>query len=127
MPYPWASFGGFIFTREEHSIWGTDAGWFLSPSYARSRPLGSNYDVIAALSIGSAERSFEIILSAARLQALVTFTNTKQLFTDWGRPIPDSRQAFISEVVPLEELVSDSKRTGTRVRKYRTRIALVSA
>lgn len=124
--YPWPSFGGFSFRKEEHAIYGTDAGWTNAPTYARNRPLGSDSDVITALSIGSAERTFEIILTPERFAALFNLLNTKGLFTDWERPIPDSRQAFLSELVPLANVISSDTR-ATAQRKRHCRVTFISA
>lgn len=124
--YPWPSFGGFQFKPTEHEIWATDVGWVRTPSYSRDRPLGSDTDVIIALSIGSADRSFELILTPARFDALEQLMNTTAIFTDWGRPIPDSRLAFLTEVSAIEDVISYS-RDGTAIRKRRTRVALASA
>lgn len=126
MPYPWPSYGGFRFKRDENAIWGTDNGWALAPNYNRQRPLGSASDVITTLSIGSAERTFECYLTIERFNALQGLLNTKALFTDWARPTPDSRQAFLSEVTPVEESFG-IKPDGLVKRKRRVRITFVSA
>lgn len=126
MPYPWPSFGGFVFRREEHIIWGTDVGWAESPSYSRQRPFGSETDSIISLAIGSAERQFEINLTPTRMAALRLMLNARALLTDWARPTPDSRMAFLTEITPLEEVISFS-REATAARKYRVRLAFVSA
>lgn len=126
MPFPFAGFGGFLFRREEHSIWGTDVGWALTPAYNRTRILGSSTDVITTLSIGSAERTFELNLTPERFAALQSLLNTSGLFTDWGRPSPDSRMAFLSDVTPLEDIISNDHLL-TSQRKRRARVTLVSA
>lgn len=124
--YPWPSFGGFQFTRAETAIFGTDQGWALTPSYSRSRPLGSSTDVITTLSIGSADRTFECYLTQDRFTILLSLLNTKALFTDWKRPTPDSRSAFLSEVTQIDEGYSQVY-TGPAKRLIRTRIVLISA
>ena len=124
--YPFPSFGGFQFKRDETAIWGTDIGWAKTPAYNRQRPLGSAADVTVALSIGSAERSFEINLTPTRFAALEQMLNTRAIFTDWGRPTPDSRMAFLSEVIPVEDIVSHIP-NGIDRRKRHVRIVLVSA
>lgn len=127
MSYPWPSFGGFKFKREEHILWGSDSGWALAPSIAVGRPHGSATNVITTLAIGSAERTFEINLSVARFSALQLLLNSKAVFTDWGRPLPDSRMAFLSTVTPTDpELISNNP-NGIANRKIRTKIALISA
>lgn len=126
MPYPFPSFGGFNFQRSEYPIFGTDQGWNISPSYQRSRPLGSAIDVIVTSSIGSADRSFECYLTPERYQQLFNMVNTRAVFTDWDRPTPDSRNAFLSEISRVDEAYSNMK-AGPTVRKFRTRVALVSA
>lgn len=125
MPYPWASFSGFFFHREETAIYGTDIGWVKTPSYSRQRPLGTATDVITTLSIGSAERTFELHLTPARYTALESLLNSQGLFTDWTRPTPDSRQAFLAEVSPLGDVISYSK-DGTAIRKRHARVTLVT-
>jgi len=124
--YPWPSYGGFLFKRTEHEIWATDIGWVRSPSYSRDRPSGSDTDVVIALAIGSADRTFELVLTPARFDALEQLINTTAVLTDWGRPLPDSRLAFLTEVTPLEDVISYSP-DGTSIRKRRTRVAFVSA
>lgn len=127
MPYPWPSLGAFRFTREETPIYGTDIGWQATPSYSRQRPLGSTVDVITTLSIGSYERSFEVFLSQERFDAFFTLLNSSALFTDWKRPVPDSRQAFLSEVSRVEQAGYGRKPNGLYKPKIRTRVVLVSA
>jgi fructose-1,6-bisphosphatase/inositol monophosphatase family enzyme len=125
MAYPWAGFGAFLFQREEWPLPDTDTGWNRSPSINRSRPLGSATDDIVALAIGSAERSFECHLSPSRYAALEALVNTTNSFTDWSRPIPDSRSAYLAKVTQLAwvaALCSD----GSTERKIRARIELVS-
>lgn len=125
MSYPWPSLGGFQFYREETPIWGTDAGWVSTPSYNRQRPLGSGNDIINALSIGSAERTFEVYLTPQRFNSLQILLNSKALFTDWDKPVPGSRMAFLSEVTPLENAIGYYP-DGIHKRKRRTRITLIS-
>lgn len=122
--YPYPSFSGFQFKREEH--WYTDTNWTKSPNYQRTRPLGSATDNAIALSIGSAERSFELYLSPERYAQLEAMINTKGLLTDWGRPIPDSRQAFLTEVTPSQDVYS-YKPTGIVGRKIPTKITFITA
>lgn len=127
MPYPWASFGGFMFRKEEQPIWGTDVGWNLQPTVARVRPLGTSTDVTTVLSIGSAERSFELWMTIDRYNALKTLMTTRALFTDWLRPVPDSRQAVLMEVTPLADGFGNSVVENSMARKKQVRITLVSA
>lgn len=125
--YPWPSFGGFQFHRDETAVYGTDTGWNIAPNYSRQRPLGSAIDAITTLSIGSAERSFEAYLTPERFQILFSMINTKAVFTDWTRPTPDSRNAFLSDVTQVNTGVFSYKRNGPITRKILARIALVSA
>lgn len=127
MPYPWFSAGGFRFRREEMPIYGTDTGWLRTPSYNRQRPLGTSVDVVNAIAIGSAERSFEVNLTPARYAVLESLLNTQFLFTDWRRPIPDSRNAFLSEVAGTIQDQIGHRPDGIPQRKIRTRISLISA
>lgn len=127
MPYPWPSLGGFKFEKDEQALWESDAGWIPSPNYVRQRPLGTASDVVTTLSIGSMERSFEVIMTPARFNALFTLLNTKVLFTDWTRPIPDSRQVFIAELQPQGDVVAKGFTEGVNRRKRRVRVTLISA
>lgn len=122
--YPFPSFGGFNFQREEHFY--TDTNWVKSPSYQRSKPLGSSTDVAIALSIGSSERSFELYLSPTRFAQLEGMLNTKAVLTDWARPVPDSRQAFLTEVTANPDVYS-YKPTGKVDRKIPTKITFITA
>lgn len=125
MAAPWAGFGGMQFNKEEHAIWGTDPGWNNAPKISRTSPLGSATDVMTALAIGSRDRVFEMFLTPARFEALRSLINTTGLFTDWERPIPDSRQAFLVNVESMENVIS-SDTHATKQRKIHTRVTLVS-
>lgn len=125
MAYPFAGFGSFLFQRDEWPLPDTDIGWNRSSSINRSRPLGASTDDIVALAIGSAERSLECHLSPARFASLEALVNTTNTFTDWSRPTPDSRSAYLAKVTQLSwvaALCSD----GSTERKIRTRVELVS-
>lgn len=122
--YPYPSFGGFQFHKDES--WYSDTNWVKIPSYQRSRPLGSATDVAIALSIGSAERSFELYLTPTRFSQLEGMVNTTAQFTDRGRPIPDSRQAFLTEVTPNQDVYSYQP-TGIVGRKIPTKVTFITA
>ena len=122
--YPYPSFGGFQFKRDEHFY--SDTNWVKTPSYQRQRPLGTGTDVAIALSIGSAERTFELYLTPTRFAQLEGMLNTTGLLTDWGRPIPDSRQAFLTEVTPSSDVYS-YKPTGITGRKIPTKLTFITA
>lgn len=121
--YPWPSFGAFQFLREETAHFNTDAGWNLSPSYVTQRPLGSGTSVSVTTAIGSADRSFELTLAPARLALLQTFLNTVALFTDWSRPLPDSRLAKLTEVSSVDYGAGGP---GFNLQRIRTKISLLS-
>lgn len=125
MPYPWAGFGSFLFTREEQPLFGSDVGWQRLPSIDRSRPLGSATDSIVTLAVGSTTRAFECYLSPSRLSTLSGLVNTSATFTDWERPTPDSRSAFLRSLMPLQKLavVCDD---GVTRQRLRVRVELVS-
>ena len=125
MTYPWAGFGAFVFQREEWPLIGTDNGWNRSPSISRSRPLGSATDDIVALAIGSAERSFECLLTPARFASLEALVNTIGTLVDWSRPTPDSRSAYLAKVSQMGWVAAICEDGQTR-RKIRTRLELVS-
>jgi len=104
---------------------GSDSGWNLKPSYDRSTPLGSAKDSIVTLAIGSAERSFELYLSPARFSTLLALLNTQQTFTDWERPLPESRSVFVADV-SQKEWVAVLCSDGTTQKRVRVGISLVS-
>lgn len=123
--YPWPSFGSFQFKPKETALFGSDQGWGLSPSFVQQRPVGATKDHIAATSIGSASRSFEIYLEPARFAILESLLNTVDTFTDWERPTPDSREAFLSEVSPQEKIFHMSN-DGLIKPVIRVRVSLLS-
>lgn len=126
MAYPWPSFEDFLFTREEQPIFGSDTGWQRDPSYARSRPLGSNIDSIVTLAIGSAIRSWECYLSPSRFTVLEALVNYSGTLTDWANPTPDSRGAFLLRVTPIDQYVSVTCSDGTTQQRVRTRVEFIS-
>lgn len=121
--YPYPSFGGFQFKRDEHFY--TDTNWVKTPSYQRQRPLGSATDVALALAIGSAERSFELYLTPTRFAQIEAMLNTRATLTDWGRPVPDSREAFLIEITPSQDVYS-YKPTGITGRKIPTKLTFIT-
>ena len=125
MSFPWSGFASFLFTREEIPIFGTDMGWQRLPSIDRTRPLGSATDSIVTTAAGSATRSFEIYLSPTRLAALEALVNTTATFTDWERPTPDSRSAFLRALLNLERLAVKCN-DGTTRQRFRVRVELIS-
>lgn len=125
MAYPWPGFGSILFARDEIPIFGTDMGWQRLPSIDRARPLGSATDSIVTTAAGSATRSFEVYLSPTRLAALEALVNTTATFTDWGRPTPDSRSAFLFTLLNLERLAVKCHDGVTRQR-FRVRVELIS-
>lgn len=127
MPYPWPSFGSFRFSREERAIFDTDEGWERQPAISQQRPLGSAIDSIVTLAIGSASRTFECRLTPARFTALEALLTTTALFTDWDRPTPDSRQAFLRAVTPLDRTdVLICRNDGSTPNTVRVRVELIS-
>lgn len=124
MPYPWPSFGSFIFKRDESPMFGTDLGWQRSHSYARDVVVGGTSDSVIHMSAGSPERTFECWLSPERLAELQAVTGTRALFTDWQRPTPDSRKAVLQDVRVQDEGAVACSDGETR-RKLRARISLV--
>lgn len=129
--YPWASFGEMKFRREETAQWETDAGWVMTPTYMQQKILGSMVDYIVATGIGSATRTFEMILEPDRYELLRSKLNTTAQFTDWTRPLPDSRMAFLSEVTLMTNIFHfDSKgrvgRGGRISRGVHIKVTLLS-
>lgn len=104
--WPWHSFGTFRFKHTEAPVLGTDRGWILTPTLARSRPLGSARDDIAVLSVGSMTREYEAIFEYDRFNTLRALINTAGVFTDNDRPSPGQQQAFLVNVEPLDRTIS---------------------
>ncbi|KKN05740.1 hypothetical protein LCGC14_1084330 [marine sediment metagenome] len=123
--FPWPGFSSILFTRDEIPIFGTDMGWQRLPSIDRTRALGSATDSIVTTAAGSATRSFEIYLSPTRLAALEALVNTTGTFTDWERPTPDSRSAFLRALLNLERLTVKCN-DGTTRQRFRVRVELIS-
>ncbi len=128
MPFPWPSFGSFKFSGvDERSIFKTDLGWNRRISTSRQRPLGTGTDSIVTLAVGSASRTFEVRLTPARLATLEALVNTTALFTDWDRPTPDSRQAFLASVTQLDRtLIKLCDTNGVIPNRIRVRVELIS-
>jgi len=125
--YPWAGFGDtWRFHRDEQPIFGTDSLWTRAPSYSQARPLGSAIDSIVTLAIGSAVRSFECHLSPTRFNELEALVNTSNDFTDWKRPTPDSRAAFLLRLTPVDPDVRFVCHDGVTRQRIRTKVDLVS-
>jgi hypothetical protein len=125
--YPWAGFGTFQFSRDEQPIFGSDTGWARpQPSYSQSRPLGSATDSIVTLAMGSAVRSYEVYLTPTRFTALEALVNTRGLHTDWNRPTPDSRQAFLASLIPQDQNVMVVCDDGVTRRRIRAVVELIS-
>lgn len=127
MPFPWPSFGSYLFRKTEQPVWGTDVGWVNSPTTSRNRPVGSTSDVITAISIGSAERTFELWMSVTRYENLRGLMNTRALFTDWLRPIPNSRNAYLADVIPVSDGFSYDPFEDRTVRKKLVRVTLITS
>jgi len=126
MSYPWAGFGTFLFARDEQPIFGSDTGWDRDPSYSEQRPLGSAIDSIVTMALGSARRSFACYLSPDRFDALEALVNTAAAFTDWKRPTPDSRSAFLETLHPVDQYVMVVCSDGVTRRRIQATVALVS-
>lgn len=122
--YPWPSFGNFLFTRDESSLQRSDRGWNRTPSYARSRALGSASDNVVTMAVGSSERSFEVYLTPARLAVLAALVNTVAAFTDWERPTPDSRDALLMKV-EQREWAAVRCSDGSTQKRIRTQVTLL--
>lgn len=126
MPYPWFSFGNFLFEREETPLLGSDTGWAISPSIARARALGSTTDSVLTVALGSMDRSFDLLLSPARYAALQALAGTTAVLTDWKRPTPDTRNAVLSGVVLSSEEIMVRCHDGTRQLKRRVTLSFIS-
>lgn len=125
MAYPWASFGSFLFARDEQPLFRTDSGWNRAPTVNRARPLGSATDSIVTLAVGSAVRSLEVYLSPSRFTALEALVNTSATFTDWERPTPNTGSAFLRRVRQLEWLAVKCDDGVTR-KRIRTLVEFIS-
>jgi hypothetical protein len=126
--YPFASFGTFKFKRSEFAIMGSDRGWVLTPTLARSRPLGSTADDIVTLAVGSMNRDYECNMEFDRFNSLRALINTTGVFTDFDRPSPVQQQAFLLNVEPLDRTVSSQKcdTVSGSHQRIRCKVTLVS-
>ena len=125
MAYPFAGFSSFLFQRDEMPTDSVGGQWNVGPNYQKSRPLGATRDSILTVAVGSAVRSFECYMFPARYATLRALINTAGLFTDWTRPTPDSRQAFLDNAEDLGS-VAVLCDDGTTQRKIRVRVTLTS-
>ncbi len=91
------------------------------PKVDRTTNLGSARDSIVTLGIGSALRSFELYMTAARYGVLAALQNTVANFTDWDA-VPDVRSAFLAHVAPVQWANAWS---GTAAHQVRVRVELV--
>jgi hypothetical protein len=125
MSFPFAGFSSYLFANDERPVRDSDTDWNVAPTVNRSRSLGTATDRIQAMAIGSAERSFELFLEPARFATLKALINTTATFTDWTRPTPDSRSAYLQNVRSggnIAVLCSD----GATRRKIRALVTLIS-
>lgn len=129
MPYPWPSFGTFLFRegQGERPLPGTDAGWQTTPSLLNERALGATINTLTVMALGSQERSFEVLMPEDRYNSLKALVGTTALFTDWsiGTLSIDSRSAFLSAVEAQGDMVLVNCEDGTRWHR-RVRISLIS-
>ncbi|KKL78763.1 hypothetical protein LCGC14_2021590 [marine sediment metagenome] len=128
MSYPWPSFGAFHFKKSELPIMRTDSGWNAILSATEQRPLGTATSSIVVMAVGSQRRRFECYLAPDRFATLQALLNTTATFTDWDRPTPNSRQAFLRSVVQLDRTpVLESRcAEGVMPNSVRARVELVS-
>lgn len=124
--YPWASFGNIMWERTERPLYRTDTDWKITPVRDQSVNLGSSSDSIVTLGIGSRVRSWEMYLTPARLAAHQALIGTTDTMTDWDRPTPDSRSAYLANVEPLDRDVAVVCGDGTTLRKIRARITFIT-
>lgn len=129
MPYPWPSFGTFLFRegQGERPLPGTDAGWQATPSVISERALGSTVNTVTVMALGSQERSFELLMPEDRYKSLKALVGTTALFTDWaiGTLTIDSRNAFLALVQAQGDLLLVSCEDGTRWHR-RIHVQLIS-
>lgn len=98
MPYPWASFGAFTFAPWETALDLVGGSWNFQLNESRQAAVGGIVDSIQLISISSGRRQFDCFMSPARVDALRAYVGTVGLFTDWARPLPDSRQARLDGI-----------------------------
>ena len=125
MAYPFAGFGSFLFRQDERPLDDSDTEWIASPTVQRSRALGTANDRLQTMSIGSLDRSFEMMFEPDRYSTIFAMINTTDTFTDWRRPAPDSRNARLANVRFIRNvgvLCSD----GVTRRKVRALVSLIS-
>lgn len=99
MAYPFPSFGTFLFQRDETALDGLGGWWQYRTNEARSAVAGALTDNIVLIAVGSATREFQCYLSPTRLNELRALLYSTGQFTDWNRPLPDSRSARLDEVI----------------------------
>lgn len=125
MPYPWASFGAFVFQPEEVALDGVGGSWNYDPHESRMAAVGGISDSVQTISIGSAVRQFDCYLSPARVVELRGYVGQTALFTDWARPLPDSRSARLDTVGQGEFVASQNLDVpGGTDRRVKTTIRL---
>lgn len=110
MPYPFPSFGTFLFTENREAD--TDT-WWNRESQATFRRFLSDFpndlSYVRPTQRGNGVRSFEIQMTLDRVIMLQnSYQNTLADFTDWQRPTPDSRYAWLKTVQVLPEPVKIS-------------------
>lgn len=115
-----------MFSRPETVRFGTDAGWVRQAHFNVQSPLGSAVDNITTLALGSLTRSFEVVLSPDRYAELAALLNVTSSFTDWQRPLPDSRPAVMMDMDPLEYLIQVNPRNGATEQRIRTKLTFLS-
>ena len=123
MAFPFAGFGPFLFKNDERPIDDSDSDWNPNPTYQRSRSLGTRHDRIQAQSIGSFDRSFEMLFEPSRFSQFQALINTQNTFTDWTRPTPDTRTATLLNVRQIRDVAVICSDGATR-RKIRAIVTL---
>lgn len=128
MAYPWPGFGTFQFHRVDGEVPlpQSDTGWQRAPSVVAHRILGGFVDSIQTTSMGSKGRSFDMLLSPRRYDQLEALLTQTSLFTDWRRPTPDSRQAFLSGLTREPDAVQVPCWDGETRDRYVAHITLAS-
>lgn len=110
--YPFPSFGTFLFKEDLDNT--TDT-WWNRESKATFRRFLSDYpndlSYVRPVERGNGLRSFEMQMTLARVTELQNnYQNTLAVFTDWQRPTPDSRYAWLKTVQVLPGPVQVSTR-----------------
>ncbi len=128
MAYPWPGFGTFQFNADERPSNVDDSGWVVAVTAAKGRALGALSDSVTLMALGSRTRDLSVYMTADRLASLQALVGTTATFCDWGRPTPDTRQAYLDSVTQGDEVLRVSNFRGLQAtdQRRKVRVSLTS-